>query len=414
MTKPYAERLASASPLAAAAFALGGVIENADQARAAMTDLRANADVIAVRADGEDDFDAPHLADPFANATMCDRRKASELDEDRAARIADFCPACVAHARERATSREAALAAAEEEGANPPKPVRPPITNPAVHRFDYSAEAYDAAQCRDDIRDGDVLVVVSDGIVAMLTDAWPGALTARNGELPKFTKPAYEIEGGRYAASVQLAMEQAAATGVDLDPLHRPQPFKKGERIVCEDGGTRTVTSLMHSGSHTWVETEGGSAWRAERCERVDTSHVDEAKTAARRSAAVLGGPEAPTGEEYTAAVRALGEALRYLAQASPAALTELRAEANRRIALDVPRLSVVPGDILHAHGARLTVMDTGISSANEPQWWAKVHGVDETDRRATYRAPWTTGMGVEYAAWDVVTVERIAPVLPC
>ncbi|MCX5326324.1 hypothetical protein OG847_43945 [Streptomyces sp. NBC_00120] len=170
----------------------------------------------------------------------------------------------------------------------------------------------------------------------------------------------------------------------------------------------------MHTSTHTWVETEGGSAWRAELCERVDTSRVDEARTAARRSAAVLRGPQAPTGEEHTAAVRGLGEALRYLAQADPAALADLHAEASRRIALDVPRLSVVPGDILHAQGARLTVVDTGISSADEPQWWAKVHGVDEADRRATYRAPWTTGMGVEYAAWDVVTVERIAPALPC
>ncbi|WP_432001586.1 hypothetical protein [Streptomyces sioyaensis] len=414
MTDSYAKRLASASPLASAAFAFGGGIAGADQDRAQMADLRASADVIAVRTDGEDDFDAPHLADPFAATTLCDRRKDRELDEDRAARIADFCPACVAHARDRATSREAALAAAEEEGANPPEPVRPAITNPAVHRFDYSDEAYGASQCRDDIRDGDVLVVASEGIVAILNRAWPAALTARNGELHKLSEPAYEIEGGRYAASVQLAMEHAAATGVDLEPLHRPHPFKKGERIVCEDGGTRTVAGVLHSGSHAWAETTDGSAWRAERCERVDTSRVDEAKTAARRSAAVLRGPEAPTGEEHTAAVRTLGEALRYLAQADPAALADLHAEANRRIALEVPRLSVVPGDILHAHGARLTVLDAGISSADDPQWWAKVHGVDEADRRATYRAPWTTGMGVEYAAWDVVTVERIAPALPC
>ncbi|QKW06973.1 hypothetical protein HUT18_11755 [Streptomyces sp. NA04227] len=413
MTESYAERLASASPLASAAFALGATVTDADQARANMADLRARADVTAVRTDGEDDFDAPHLADPFAPMTLCDRRKARDLDETRAARVADFCPSCVDHARDRATSREAALAAAEKDGANPPEPARPPITNPAVHRFDCTAEAYDASQ-GDGIHDGDLLVIPGEGIVAILTDAWPVALTTRNGELHKLTGPAHEIEDGRYAASVEKAMAQAAACGVDLDPLHQPQPFKKGERIVCTDGGTRTVASLMRSGPHTWVETEEGSAWRADRCELVDTSRVDEAKCAARTSAAVLRGPQAPTGEEHAMAVRDLGDALRYLAQADPAALAELHAEGNQRIALEVPRLSVVPGDILHAHGARLTVLDTGISAAPAPQFWARVYGVDKGDRHATYRAPWTLGMSVESAAWDIVAVERIAPALPC
>ncbi|MFZ3595086.1 hypothetical protein [Streptomyces sp. BH104] len=294
-----ARRLASASPLAAAAAAFGDLVDDVDQARADMSELAARAGVVPVRAHEEDDFDNPHFAVSGAPAMLCGLPVSVELDAERAGWAAAICRVCVTEARAMADSGDAA------------------------------------------------------------------------------------------------------------------EPAVKGDRVVCADGSTRTVAGVMHSGAHTWIETEGGSAWRAERCELVDTSRVGEAKTAARHSAAVLRRPQAPTDAERTAAVRELGEALRYLAQADPAALAELHEEANRRIALEVPRLSVVPGDIVHAYGARLTVLDTGVSSADEPQWWAKVHGVDQADRRATYRAPWQMGLSVECAAWDVVTVERIAPA-PC
>ncbi|MFE0765403.1 hypothetical protein [Streptomyces smyrnaeus] len=395
----YAEKLAASSPLAAAAFAVGTAAEPGDR-NVEIAELAGRAGLQLVHS--REDFD-PHYADPAAVITLCGQGIERVLDQKRKARVSVLCNVCETAAREIVAARETETAKHKT-----------PVTEPTVHRFDCTADCYDQTQWNDEIHDGDVLVIESESVIAILNRAWPAALTAQNGELHKLTEPAYEIEGGRYAASVEKAAEQAAACGVDLDPLHQPQPFNKGDRIVCDDGGTRTVTGVMHGGGRTWVETEDGSAWTADRCELVDTSRVDEAKHAARRSAAALRGPQAPTGEEYAAAVRALGEALRYLAQADPAALEELHQEATRRIVLEVPRLFVVPGDVLHAHGARLTVMDTGISAGPDPQCWARVHGVDEADRRATYRAPWTIGVTVETAAWDIVTVERIAPALPC
>lgn len=78
---------------------------------------------------------------------------------------------------------------------------------------------------------------------------------------------------------------------------------------------------------------------------------------------------------------------------------------------IEIPRLLVEPGDILHSFGARLTVVDTGIrmnSGATEAYWWADVEGVTKDDSRRTYRSRWTIGVPVATAAWDVVTVDRV------
>ena len=55
------------------------------------------------------------------------------------------------------------------------------ISNPAVHLFDTTSRAYDATQTRDDIRDGDVLVVESESVVGFLCAAWPVAITDEHG-----------------------------------------------------------------------------------------------------------------------------------------------------------------------------------------------------------------------------------------
>lgn len=51
-----------------------------------------------------------------------------------------------------------------------------------VHKFESTAEAYDACQCDDDIKTGDVLVIASEGVVG-IADTWPIAVTAERGQL---------------------------------------------------------------------------------------------------------------------------------------------------------------------------------------------------------------------------------------
>ncbi|WP_127356476.1 hypothetical protein [Actinacidiphila soli] len=87
---------------------------------------------------------------------------------------------------------------------------------PTVHRFDDTTEAYDATQCRDDIRDGDVLVIEREGVVGFLVSAWPVAVTALHGEFHGLTKPAQEYRGGRYVEAAEHAEQIARDLGFPL------------------------------------------------------------------------------------------------------------------------------------------------------------------------------------------------------
>jgi hypothetical protein len=99
----------------------------------------------------------------------------------------------------------------------------------AVHWFDESGDAYDASQYRDDIKDGDVLVVENDyeKSVAILFHAWPVAIWPQGYVTDKdnpfrFHAPRegmsleriveYHMEDGdppdKYDASLQVAMDE--------------------------------------------------------------------------------------------------------------------------------------------------------------------------------------------------------------
>jgi hypothetical protein len=56
------------------------------------------------------------------------------------------------------------------------------VAAPAVHEFETTGEAYDATQCDDTIANGDVLLIVSEGVVGV-ADTWPVAVTFARGHL---------------------------------------------------------------------------------------------------------------------------------------------------------------------------------------------------------------------------------------
>jgi hypothetical protein len=90
---------------------------------------------------------------------------------------------------------------------------------PVVHTFDSTGEAYDASQCNEAIRSGDVLHVPSEGVVGILCEAWPVAVTAAHGAFHqlagannglKATDPQAAFSGlmeADWTASVALALE---------------------------------------------------------------------------------------------------------------------------------------------------------------------------------------------------------------
>lgn len=56
-----------------------------------------------------------------------------------------------------------------------------------IHTFDTSLGSYDLTQTCDDIADGDVLHIPSEGIVGILLEAWPIAISANHGEFHGWT-----------------------------------------------------------------------------------------------------------------------------------------------------------------------------------------------------------------------------------
>ncbi|WP_328384361.1 AAA family ATPase (plasmid) [Micromonospora zamorensis] len=139
----------------------------------------------------------------------------------------------------------------------PPAPVEPPSPAasaervPQVHRFASTEEAYDAAQVRDDIQSGDVLLVDAEDVVGVLDDAWPVALSPQNGMFHTLVDDeAKEQFNTRYAASVQLAeaeirrierRNRPVPAALAQVPLGDDLPATNGQHIVSRMLAGRTV-----------------------------------------------------------------------------------------------------------------------------------------------------------------------------
>lgn len=89
------------------------------------------------------------------------------------------------------------------------------------HLFDSTEEAYTATQTRGSIRDGDVLVIPSEGIIGILTEAWPTAIVYADDDTGAFHRIADGAAGDelrkRYkrsiAEAIAIAQSDADITG---------------------------------------------------------------------------------------------------------------------------------------------------------------------------------------------------------
>ncbi|MEU5343018.1 hypothetical protein AB0H18_19640 [Streptomyces sp. NPDC020766] len=123
-----------------------------------------------------------------------------------------------------------------------------------VHRFDSTGSAYNATQCRDDIRDGDVLVVEHEGVVGFLRSAWPAAITAKYGELHIIEGDPRTLDDGRYIASIEAAEKIASEHGFALATVEAAQTIcpesvtLDPDDLIAEEW--RTVAALVTEG--TW------------------------------------------------------------------------------------------------------------------------------------------------------------------
>jgi len=77
-----------------------------------------------------------------------------------------------------------------------------------VWEFYSTGEAYNASQCRDEIKDGDILLVPNEGAAAILVRAWPVAVSQETaGEAFHTLEDGNEwgtFEEGKYLHSIAL------------------------------------------------------------------------------------------------------------------------------------------------------------------------------------------------------------------
>lgn len=82
-----------------------------------------------------------------------------------------------------------------------------------THEFASTGQAYDACQCRDDIKNGDTLVIASERVVGV-AHTWPFAVTPEHGHLHALVANAdlEAIESG-FTAAVAQARQIASERG---------------------------------------------------------------------------------------------------------------------------------------------------------------------------------------------------------
>jgi hypothetical protein len=98
-----------------------------------------------------------------------------------------------------------------------------------VYYFDNSSDAYNGSQCRDEIKDGDILVGKSDRTVAILVKAWPVSITRetrgnfhgleQNVTWERFERGRY-FDSARQATDLLTALEQTATDAGFQEPAH--------------------------------------------------------------------------------------------------------------------------------------------------------------------------------------------------
>lgn len=86
-----------------------------------------------------------------------------------------------------------------------------------THHFSSTQEAYDACQCDDTVKNGDILVIASERVVG-IADTWPFAVTEPAGELHQ-VKPGHWYDTARRVGKDKLleAGKLAYALGFDLN-----------------------------------------------------------------------------------------------------------------------------------------------------------------------------------------------------
>jgi hypothetical protein len=130
------------------------------------------------------------------------------------------------------------------------------MSNVQIHRYESTGEAYDDSQCNEDIHDGDVLVVASEGVVGILVKAWPIAITEARGAfhfvkdgdtVSRFVTDEYPDTD--YSASLALAQAEADTMPKPMAP---PEPIQVLYQAI--DGYSETRGYATVEAAREWPQ----------------------------------------------------------------------------------------------------------------------------------------------------------------
>jgi len=86
----------------------------------------------------------------------------------------------------------------------------------AVHHFESTGDAYDFCQCDENIKSGDILVIIDEGVVGF-ADTWPVAITVEYGNLHTMA-PGYKmISTIKNVTKERVTFAQTIAKGYGFD-----------------------------------------------------------------------------------------------------------------------------------------------------------------------------------------------------
>jgi hypothetical protein len=124
--------------------------------------------------------------------------------------------------------------------------------------------------------------------------------------------------------------------------------FRRGDRIVCADGVTRTVETMAPpvTGEPARVVVEGGAEWIAENCRRANRDDVLDAHRRCNAAGVRVRTNPNPDDPEWRTALAELSDALAFLRQADPTVRVALDEEdahdAARRVHADAHQFQPV------------------------------------------------------------------------
>ncbi|WP_434593344.1 hypothetical protein [Streptomyces sp. A5-4] len=110
-----------------------------------------------------------------------------------------------------------------------------------VHRFDSTEDAK-AAAGRDELSDGDVIVVESERVTGFMVVVLPAAVTEERGALYRLSSPAHDYAGGSYIDSAVVAEREGRALGFLLHD-ETPQERIRSMHKLMNDSGARVRTN---------------------------------------------------------------------------------------------------------------------------------------------------------------------------